>query len=177
MKSSLPPYGDLMLPVLKAVLELGGSGASREITESVIEAQGFSDELLAVTYEGREKSILIDRLDWARSYCKLGGVLESPKRGLFLITDLGREIAGLSESEANDRLKEVDHAVRSARRKKPKSPSSRPTAARFQVVESRIPARAIPSTCKRMSAPTTSPSESTRRRCSTRVAPSTGVSA
>ena len=34
-----------------------------------------------MTYEGREKSILIDRLDWARSYCKLGGVLESPSGG------------------------------------------------------------------------------------------------
>ena len=124
MKSSLPAYGELMLPVLKAVLELGGSGASREITESVIEAEGFSEDMLAVTYDGREKSILIDRLDWARSYCKLGGVLESPKRGLFLITDLGREIAGLPESEANERLKEVDHAVRRARPKKPKKDPS-----------------------------------------------------
>jgi len=109
-----------MLPVLRAVLELGGSGTSREVTEAVIEAQGFSEDMLAVTYDGREKSILVDRLDWARSYCKLGGVLESPKRGLFLITDLGREIAGLSELEAAERLKEVDHAVRKARTKKPK---------------------------------------------------------
>jgi len=112
-----------MLPVLRAVLALGGSGASSEITESVIEAQGFSEDMLAVTYDGREKSILVDRLDWARSYCKLGGVLESPKRGLFLITDLGREIAGLSDSEADKRLKEVDHAVRKARRKSPKKVS------------------------------------------------------
>jgi len=123
MKSSLPSYGELMLPVLRAVLALGGSGASSEITESVIEAQGFSEDMLAVTYDGREKSILVDRLDWARSYCKLGGVLESPKRGLFLITDLGREIAGLSDSEADKRLKEVDHAVRKARRKSPKKVS------------------------------------------------------
>jgi restriction system protein len=110
-----------MLPVVRAVLELGGSGNSREISESVIESEGFSEDLLAVTYEGREKSILVDRLDWARSYCKLGGVLESPKRGLFLITDLGREIAALPDSEAHKKLKEIDHAVRRARRKKPKS--------------------------------------------------------
>ena len=67
MKPSLPSYGDLMLPVLRAVLELGGSGTSREISESVIETEGFSDDLLAVTYDDREKSILLDRLDWARS--------------------------------------------------------------------------------------------------------------
>ena len=121
MEQPLPSYRDLMLPVVRAVSELGGSGNSREISESVIDSEGFSEDLLAVTYEGREKSILVDRLDWARSYCKLGGVLESPKRGLFLITDLGREIAALPDPEAHERLKEIDHAVRRARRKKPKS--------------------------------------------------------
>jgi restriction system protein len=120
MTSTLPTYGELMLPVVRAVLELGGSGTAREISDTVVEKEGFSDDLLAVTYEGREKSIVLDRLDWARSYCKLGGVLESPKRGLFLITDLGREIAALPDSEANKRLKDVDHAVRKARRQKPK---------------------------------------------------------
>jgi restriction system protein len=119
MRPPLPSYHDLMLPVVRAVLELGGSGNSREISESVIESEGFSEDLLEVTYEGREKSILVDRLDWARSYCKLGEVLESPKRGLFLITDLGREIAALPDLEASERLKEVDHAVRRARRNRP----------------------------------------------------------
>lgn len=121
MEPLLPAYRDLMLPIVRAVMKLGGSGNSREISESVIESERFSDDLLAVTYEGREKSILVDRLDWARSYCKLGGVLDSPKRGLFLITDLGREIAALPDSEAHERLSEIDHAVRQARRMKPTS--------------------------------------------------------
>ena len=120
VKETLPSYSELMLPVLNAVLKLGGSGTSREITETVIEIEDFSDEMLAATYDGREKSILVDRLDWARSYCKLGGVLDSPKRGLFLITDLGQEIAQLPDADAHERLKEIDHAVRAARRSKPK---------------------------------------------------------
>lgn len=124
MKSSLPSYGELMLPVVRAVLELGGSGTSREISEWVVATEGFSEDLLAVTYDGREKSILLDRLDWARSYCKLGGVLESPKRDLFLIADLGREIAALPDPEANERLKEVDRAVRRARRQQPSGETS-----------------------------------------------------
>jgi restriction system protein len=82
--------------------------------------------MLSETYEGRDKSILIDRLDWARSYNKLGGVLESPKRGLFLITDLGSEIAALPDDQANERLKEIDHAVRLARRKKAKDTAPSP---------------------------------------------------
>lgn len=120
MPVELPPYGDLMLPVLRAVQTLGGSGGNREISAAVVEAERFSDDLLAVTYDGRDRSIVLDRLDWARSYCKLGGVLESPRRGLFLVTDLGREIAALPESEARERLQEVDRAVRRARNRKPK---------------------------------------------------------
>lgn len=118
MGQSIPSYSELMLPTIRAVLDLGGSGAAREITESVIEREGFPEELIAMTYEGREKSVLIDRLDWARSYSKLGGALESPKRGLFLITDVGREIAALPDHEANERLKKIDHDVRAARPKK-----------------------------------------------------------
>ncbi len=107
-----------MLPIVRAVLELGGSGTGREITESVVKREGFPEELLSVTYEGRDKSVLIDRLDWARSYNKLGGVLDSPRRGLFLITDLGREIASLPDDSASQRLRDIDLAVRSSRRRK-----------------------------------------------------------
>ena len=121
MEYDLPSYRDLMLPTVRAVLDLGGSGAAREITATVVETEDFSDEMLSITYEGRDKSVLIDRLDWARSYCKLGGVLDSPKRGLFLISDLGREIASLPDEEALERLVEIDHAVRAARRKSKKA--------------------------------------------------------
>jgi restriction system protein len=126
MDSKIPAYSELMLPVVRAVRDLGGSGAAREITETVVQTEGFSEAMLSETYEGRDKSILIDRLDWARSYNKLGGVLESPKRGLFLITDLGSEIAALPDDQANERLKEIDHAVRLARRKKAKDTAPSP---------------------------------------------------
>ena len=122
VSTSIPTYLDLMYPVLQAVRSLGGSGASREISAAVVEAEGFSDDLLAVTYEGREKSILMDRLDWARSYCKLGGVLESPRRGLFLVTELGREIAELPEDDARTRLKDIDRTVRQSRSERRKDP-------------------------------------------------------
>ncbi len=114
-REQLPKYHELMLPVLRAVVELGGSGAAREITSQVIDAEGFGDEMVSVTYQGQDKSVLIDRLDWARSYCKLGGVLESPRRGLFLVTDLGEQIASLSDAEAKARLRDLDREVRRRR--------------------------------------------------------------
>jgi len=40
MTTDLPAYGELMLPVLKAVHTLGGSGTGREISATVVEAEG-----------------------------------------------------------------------------------------------------------------------------------------
>jgi restriction system protein len=115
---ALPRYSDLMLPTLRAVETLGGSGNAREITAKTLGEIGATDEQLAVTYDARpEKSILLDRIDWARSYCKLGGALDSPRRNLFLITSLGREIVQLPEQEARSRLFDLDRQVRIARRR------------------------------------------------------------
>lgn len=120
-KEQLPTYSDLMYPTVRAVKALGGSATSREITDRVIEAEGFTDDMLALLYENRERdeSILIDRLNWARSYCKLSGVLDSPRRGLFLLSELGQELLDLDEATARDRLRDLDRQVRAARQRKP----------------------------------------------------------
>jgi restriction system protein len=104
-----------MLPVLQAVARLGGSARASEITANVIEHMGLSDDAVAVQYPNREKSVLVDRIDWARSYCKLSDTLESPKRGLFLLTPLGREILAAGTDAASRRLAELDRQVRAAR--------------------------------------------------------------
>lgn len=115
--SAIPKYNDLMYPTLRAVEMLGGSGTAVEITAKVIEFIAPSDEVLAVTYDSRPKSVLLDRIDWARSYCKLGGVLESPTRGVFLVTALGRELLAVPDGDAQVRLREIDRQVRSERRR------------------------------------------------------------
>lgn len=115
-RGDLPNYQDLMLPTLRAVEELGGSAQGREITAQVIADIGAPDDLLEVTYDKRPKSVLVDRLDWARSYLTLGGALERPRRGLFVLSALGREILAKPEDAARERLREMDRKVRADRR-------------------------------------------------------------
>jgi restriction system protein len=118
----LPRYRELILPTLRAVEALGGSAKAREISDQIIDDLGFDDEMLGFTYENKpEKAVLIDRMDWARSYSKLGGALESPRRGLFLLSPLGREILALPDDEAVRRCAEMDKEFRRARgaKKKP----------------------------------------------------------
>jgi restriction system protein len=71
-----------------------------------------------VTYEGRPKSVLIDRMEWARSYAKLGGALDSPRRGLFVLTNLGKSILSLPEDEGRAQVAQLDRDVRAARRRR-----------------------------------------------------------
>src|SRR5690625_3318485 len=79
--SDLPPYSELVLPTVQAVSDLGGSATSREITDQVLEIVRPSEEMLAVGYKKRpDASVFLERLAWARSYAKLIGSLESPKR-------------------------------------------------------------------------------------------------
>jgi restriction system protein len=118
MSTELPTYRDLILPCISAVSTLGGSATSQEIVDQVVQDMGFDDELLSMTYENRPtQSIVLDRIAWARSYSKLGGALESPRRGLYVLAPLGRELLNLSSDEAQRRCHEMDREVRTARRK------------------------------------------------------------
>ena len=118
MSNELPTYRDLILPCVRAVSELGGSATAQEIVDQVVVEKDFDDELLAMTYANRPtQSIVLDRIAWARSYAKLSGALESPRRGLYVMAPLGRELLSMSAAEAQERCYEMDREVRNARRK------------------------------------------------------------
>jgi hypothetical protein len=115
MHSDLPKYQDLMYPVLQCVGRSGGSARGRELTAEVILAIAATDEQVAISYENRPKSVLVDRIDWARSYDKLAGALDNPQRGLYVLSEVGKELLELPEADAIARLRELDRQERAAR--------------------------------------------------------------
>ncbi|WP_420613354.1 DUF2034 domain-containing protein [Candidatus Spongiisocius sp.] len=118
-RANIPSRRDLWLPILRAVVALGGSGIPREIADTIIEGEGFSEEMATITYgEHNPVSILHDRLGFARIDCRLMGVLESPRRGLWLITELGRGVMGLPELDAQECLNQLDRTAKKAQREK-----------------------------------------------------------
>jgi restriction system protein len=114
----------LIYPTLRAVASLGGSAQGAEITDALTELLKVTTKQLAVTYDGRPKSVLIDRMDWARSYAKLAGALDSPRRGLFVLTNLGKQILSLPEEEGRAQVAQLDRDVRAARRSRGPAPGS-----------------------------------------------------
>ena len=118
VRRDLPTYRELIYPTLRAVASLGGSAQGAEITDALTELLKVTPEQLAITYDGRPKSVLIDRMDWARSYAKLGGALDSPRRGLFVLSNLGKHILSLPKEEGRAQVAQFDRDVRTARRRR-----------------------------------------------------------
>lgn len=114
----MPTHQELVIPVLRAVEGLGGSGKTREITESVIDTYPGAEHLLEMKYPARPtQSVLVDRISWGRSTAKLIGALEQPSKGMYIITDLGEELLALSEDKALIRIKELDREYYRQQRK------------------------------------------------------------
>jgi restriction system protein len=64
-------------------------------------------------------------MEWARSYAKLGGALDSPRRGLFVLTNLGKSILSLPEDEGRAQVAQLDRDVRAARRRRGQADAGR----------------------------------------------------
>lgn len=104
---------------MRAVIALGGSATAREITTRVVEDQAPSETLLAVERPKRAgSSVYLERAQWARSYAKLIGALDSPRRGVFLVTALGRDLAAMPAQEGAARTLELDREFRRTRPKR-----------------------------------------------------------
>lgn len=104
----MPTHQELVVPVLQAVKNLGGSARSREVVDEVISLVPDSDALIEVSYPTRPNvSVLRDRTEWGRSTAKLVGGLEQPSRGMYMLTDFGEELLAMPEAEATMRVKET----------------------------------------------------------------------
>ncbi|MBX9881766.1 MAG: restriction endonuclease [Sphingomonas sp.] len=98
--------------------ELGGSGSNDEINDAVIAGQGFSQAQLDVVYEKSGAPVLVDRLSWARSYLKMPGFLASAGRGVWVLTDAGREALSLNADQLRKKVNEAYRRLNAERQKK-----------------------------------------------------------
>ncbi len=87
-------------PLLDALRGLGGSGSPDEVVERVAQDLGLSDDLqneLLPSGEPRYRN----QVAWARFYLVREGLLDSSKRGVWSLTERGRNTA-LSHEQARE---------------------------------------------------------------------------
>lgn len=117
----IPKYHELMIPTIKVIDDLGGSGSTKEIVDGVIQFLNLPDEAVALPhhpdYPGQTE--IENRLAWARTYLKKFGLIENSERGVWSFTDnyqrgmqldpeqIVRTVSGLSK---NSQKKLIDDA-------------------------------------------------------------------
>lgn len=100
---SIPDYQSIMLPLLKF--------ASDEKEHSIQEAIKILANQFQLSEEDRkellpsgQQEVFFNRVGWARTYLKKAGLLESPKRGTFTITDRGKKVLATNPPIINNEL-------------------------------------------------------------------------
>ena len=103
-------YDQLMLPLMKALVNLGGSGSIDEIYEAVVELEKFDEDSLAVLHNP-DKSSQTEigyRLAWARTYLKKAGFLENSSRGVWALTDRAKQATEIDSREIVNYVRSLD---------------------------------------------------------------------
>ncbi len=124
MTVSLPKYDDFMLPTLQAIRDLGGSASIEEIQDRLAETLGLSQAQLDASYLKSGALIAPDRMSWARSYLKIAGMLASGGKGVWLITDAGRQAADQSSAQVKAEVRKLlaaHNALNASRRSQAKA--------------------------------------------------------
>jgi restriction system protein len=112
----VPTYQDLLWPTLKALEETGDSASNEELSESIARIMKLPDAVLEVPHNDGPLTKLDYRAAWARTHLKFINAIQNSERGVWNLTDVGRQIASeqevrrLVKDKRSQRRKERDQA-------------------------------------------------------------------
>lgn len=87
----IPDYQSFMLPLLDIASD-GVEHSLREAFELLADRFELTDEQLKELLPSGRQTTFENRVGWARTYIKKAGLLDSPRRGYFQITERGRQV-------------------------------------------------------------------------------------
>jgi restriction system protein len=105
---NLPTFDELIIPTLKALKKLGGSGTIEEINENVYEIAKISEETLQIPHgENGLGSEVEYRLAWSRTYLKKFGLIDNSARGVWALSNADINIDKLSSDEIVKKVRDL----------------------------------------------------------------------
>ncbi len=96
----IPDYQTLMLPVLQMASDQQEHKFSNSV-QSLAAEFSLSDEEKNEVLPSGSQAVFNNRVGWARSYLKQAGLLTSPKRGYFKITEQGLKLLADNPEKIN----------------------------------------------------------------------------
>jgi restriction system protein len=94
-----PKFVQFFSPVIEALKELGGSGRPSEVREVIAKQLNISEIDRTELLDGGAPRF-DNQVAWARFYLVKEGLVDSSKRGVWSLSDRGREIESLSFDES-----------------------------------------------------------------------------
>jgi restriction system protein len=96
----IPTYEEIMLPLLKLLSD--GKEHSLNEADDVLSAQfKLTEEERRQLLPSATQPTFRNRLGWAKAYMKKAGLVESPKRGIYQITERGLSLIKENPSDLN----------------------------------------------------------------------------
>ncbi len=109
---NLPSYDELIIPTVKALIALGGSGSIEEINTKVYEITKLPEISLQIPHNEEGSVSEIDyRLAWSRSYLKKFGLLENSSRGVWALLHADIDISKLDYTNIVRTVREQNRQI------------------------------------------------------------------
>lgn len=105
--SEVPPREEMTIPTLRAIEQRGGSASIHEIAEGVAALLNLSEEVLEILHGDGPQTEFWYQAAWARTYLRNMHAVENSSRGVWSLTDYGRQLladASVSEADTQARL-------------------------------------------------------------------------
>ena len=100
---SIPDYQTIMLPLLKFVAD-GKEHTLREIIEGLADIFNLNDEERRELLPSGKQPIFDNRVGWATTYLKKAGVIETPKRAVYRITERGQGVLNKNPQRVDNKF-------------------------------------------------------------------------
>ena len=101
---ALPKYDELYVPFL-TVIKDGQVHVSKVVASDVAALLHLSAEELAEQLPSQRQTVFLNRLNWAKTYLKKAGLVDSPSRGSYIITPEGKKLIENGVTITNNYLK------------------------------------------------------------------------
>lgn len=89
LKIDIPDFQSIMLPLLR-LLENGEPKTLNEVMKELTSHYNLTEEHLRIKVPSGQMGLFRNRVGWTRSYLKKAGLIKYPDRGVYEITEVGK---------------------------------------------------------------------------------------
>jgi len=100
---AIPDFQSIMLPLLKFCAD-GQEHTHRESIDVLAKEFGLTEDEQKQLLPSGQQRVFHNRVSWARAHMKMAHLVENTRRGVFRITERGKQVLGQSPSGINIRF-------------------------------------------------------------------------